>query len=280
MSAVRTETCPDTGIVLKIEHDDDCPNPRTDHDNLFTFLCIHSRYNLGDPHDYRPVTRNGRTFRENVWNLKSADDLYREIIGSDEFDRLSELDDKEYNRIEALGSTGNAMYPASAIKEMHRQRQRDSRARLDAAIAKVCPIFEPLGLYDHSGLHIYLGGGPAVGDSAGWDSGTVGFAYITRDRLLKEYGGKRVTKSMIEKARSVLEAEVEEYDDYLCGDCYGYTIKDADGEHLASCWGFIGDIDYCISAAQSELEYYIKDAKEAAANEADRQSFAATSGGD
>ena len=33
--------------------DDDMPlNPRTDYDNLGKMVCWHSRYNLGDEHDY------------------------------------------------------------------------------------------------------------------------------------------------------------------------------------------------------------------------------------
>ena len=37
---------------LKIEHDDDAANPRTDWDNITTMVCFHPSYNLGDKHDY------------------------------------------------------------------------------------------------------------------------------------------------------------------------------------------------------------------------------------
>lgn len=43
----------------------------------------------------------------------------------------------------------------------------------------------------------------------------------------------------------MLEAEVQSYDLYLTGQCYGYRcLKDED--EVDSCWGFLGDFDDCI----------------------------------
>jgi hypothetical protein len=38
---------------IKIEHDDDPMNPRTEWDNLGTMICFHKGYNLGDKTDYK-----------------------------------------------------------------------------------------------------------------------------------------------------------------------------------------------------------------------------------
>ena len=38
---------------IKIEHDDDPMNPRTDWDNVTTMVCFHPSYNLGDNTDYK-----------------------------------------------------------------------------------------------------------------------------------------------------------------------------------------------------------------------------------
>jgi hypothetical protein len=38
---------------LKIEHDDDPMNPRTEWDNLGTMICFHKGYNLGDKTEYK-----------------------------------------------------------------------------------------------------------------------------------------------------------------------------------------------------------------------------------
>jgi hypothetical protein len=104
----------------------------------------------------------------------------------------------------------------------------------------VCLV--PLSLLDHSGLHMWTGGGSHWSDSQGWDSGTVGFAYVTKARA-EELGAP------LELAERQLEGEVGEYDQYLRGDVYGYVVEDEDGEHVDSCWGFFG-FDYCRKEAE------------------------------
>lgn len=44
---------------IKIEHDDDPMNPRTDWDNVTTIICFHSRYDLGDKTDYKSSQFDG-----------------------------------------------------------------------------------------------------------------------------------------------------------------------------------------------------------------------------
>ena len=45
-----------------------------------------------------------------------------------------------------------------------------------------------------------------------------------------------------EKAENRLHSEVETYDQYLRGECYGFQLYE-DGEEIDSCWGFLGDVD-------------------------------------
>ena len=99
-------------------------------------------------------------------------------------------------------------------------------------------IVLPLSLYDHGGITMRVG---APTDR--WDSGYVGFIFVTKAKLLKEYGGKKVTKAILAKAQAVLEGEVENYDQYLTGSVYGYTIIDPNGDDGDSCRGFFGDYD-------------------------------------
>ena len=89
-----------------------------------------------------------------------------------------------------------------------------------------------------------------------WDSGQVGFAFITRETALKEWGGKRLTKAVIDKAEACIRSEVETYDQYLRGDVYGYVIEDEDGDTLDSCWGFYG-LEYAIEQGQEALQYEV-----------------------
>lgn len=99
----------------------------------------------------------------------------------------------------------------------------------------------PLYLYDHSGIQIKVGSwdGLLPQGHAYFDSGQVGFIYVSRETLLKEYGGKRITKTLLKKAKNILEGEVETYNDYLTGNVYGYNVT-FKGDDIDSCWGYYG----------------------------------------
>jgi len=93
----------------------------------------------------------------------------------------------------------------------------------------------PIYLYDHSGITISHGA-----FSCQWDSGHVGWHYLTRAALLSDFNGD------IEAAKKCLEAELEEYDHYLRGNVWHVSIDDEEGDVIESCGGFIGDdIEAC-----------------------------------
>jgi hypothetical protein len=74
-------------------------------------------------------------------------------------------------------------------------------------------VILPLYLYDHSGITMNT-----KGFSCRWDSGQVGFIYVTHETIRKEFGVKRVTQELREKVKGYLEGEVEVYDQYITGD--------------------------------------------------------------
>jgi hypothetical protein len=111
----------------------------------------------------------------------------------------------------------------------------------------------PLGLIDHSGISMYVGGGAHAHDPGGWDSGTVGFIYVTRAQIVAEYGDD--SPESREQARACLASEVETYDQFLTGDVYGYTVEDDAGNVLDSCWGFYG-MEYAIGEARDAATHY------------------------
>lgn len=112
-------------------------------------------------------------------------------------------------------------------------------------------VYLPLYLYDHSGITMRTSS-----FSCQWDSGQVGYIYLTRQTILKEWGYKVLTKQRIEKLEKYLRAEVETYDQYLTGDVYGYIITDDDtGEELDSCYGFYGS-EYCESVAKALVAHF------------------------
>lgn len=103
----------------------------------------------------------------------------------------------------------------------------------------------PLYLYDHSG--ITMSTSPF---SCPWDSGQVGYICATAEDIRKNFGIKRITQKIRKQVENILQAEVEEFDRYIRGECYMYLIKDKDGELVDSCYGF-DSIEYCLEDAKS-----------------------------
>ncbi len=103
----------------------------------------------------------------------------------------------------------------------------------------------PLYLLDHSGLSMRTT--KFFEDPQGWDSGMIGYIYITHDEIRKEYNVKKITSKILKKVESIFIAEVKEYSLYLEGSVYGYqlyNVKNCDLEHehkeiVDSCYGFV-----------------------------------------
>lgn len=88
-----------------------------------------------------------------------------------------------------------------------------------------------LYLYDHSKITI-----STKPFSCPWDSGQVGWIYLTVKRAKKELGEEALAPEGKIKLGQILEQEVLTYDQFLRGACYGYTIE-RDGQHIDSLWG-------------------------------------------
>ncbi len=111
----------------------------------------------------------------------------------------------------------------------------------------------PLYLYDHSGITM-----SCSSFSCPWDSGQVGFIYCSLKKA-KEEGVKDIEKC--------LRSEVEEYDQYLTGDVWGYIVErkddeseDDEWEHEDSCWGFFGE-DFVKQEGESMLKWHLDEQK-------------------
>jgi hypothetical protein len=128
-----------------------------------------------------------------------------------------------------------------------------SMEELEEIVARKDVVSLPLYLYDHSGITMNT-----TGFHCPWDSGQVGHIYADADMIRENWGVKRVTPALREKARKLLKAGVESYDDYITGNAYGYIIEDAEGDHKDSCWGFLGDDgrDEAFKEAKSIVESY------------------------
>ncbi len=166
-----------------------------------------------------------------------------------------------HNRM-TLGDTDHGFSSPDDFMDYWRENKKD------------IPVILPIFAYEHGGITISTGRGYPFNDM--FDSGQVGYIFVTRDTLKKEYSSKIITKKIKEKAARVLQGEIEEYDQYLTGDVYGYQLfrldpsnfaedeefdSDCDdpedyGEELDSCWGFYG-IDSVKEEVNSMIDYYL-----------------------
>lgn len=145
-------------------------------------------------------------------------------------------------------------------KNDYKSGEYDSWSEMEKDIIKRenVGVILPLYLYDHSGITMNT-----TGFSCGWDSGRVGFIFISKKKMLKEYGGKVVTQKLKDRVKDYLKGEVETYDQYLRGEVYGYKIFKVETcsggceheEELDSCWGFYGE-DECMTEGLSVMEYH------------------------
>jgi hypothetical protein len=123
----------------------------------------------------------------------------------------------------------------------------------------------PLYLFDHSGITMSTESERfRACDPQGWDWGMLGYIYVTKENVRKEYNVHRVTRKILEKVKKLLEGEVEEYDHYLTGNVYGYEITKGErqaGKVIDGCWGFFGDPeDYVIPEAKAVIDQIIREA--------------------
>lgn len=101
-------------------------------------------------------------------------------------------------------------------------------------------IYLPVFGYDHGSLTISTNGG-AYPFNDRWDSGQLGYIYVSKKDVKREYSCLRISKRTERKVLDVLRGEVAEFDAYLTGNVYGYIVEDERGENIDSCWGFYGD---------------------------------------
>jgi hypothetical protein len=136
-----------------------------------------------------------------------------------------------------------------------------SWSELRAAILKRyknAPIIMPLYMYDHSGLCINTSGFHCP-----WDSGQIGWIFITRKSVLDTWGKnfwKKDFETISQTLNTTLQNELDSYQKYLNGEAYGYEIysilSDEDGKEFEefedSCYGY-ETIEDALDAAKANL---------------------------
>jgi hypothetical protein len=100
-----------------------------------------------------------------------------------------------------------------------------------------------LEAYIHSGVSLALSGEGNFPDRR-WDASQLGAVFVAK----KEW----TTKA---KARKAALGLIEMWNSYLSGQVYGYVIEGGESDISDSCWGFLGDIKYCIEEAKSAANH-------------------------
>jgi hypothetical protein len=195
----------DTRIVIWQDDNDESPR---NWENLGTMVCWHNRYTLGDE---QPT---------------EAPDEYRMKL-------LCQLDEEAASKLKE--ETDDYPWPNTQqdLADYARWYHTTLGNLLDEYI-----FLLPVYLYDHSGITI-----STSPFSCGWDSGQVGFIYITKAKAAKEWSDAADDpESLKNSVLAYLECEVEIYDTYLRGEVYGFSVQErsavTDWETTESCGGF------------------------------------------
>ena len=125
----------------------------------------------------------------------------------------------------------------------------------------------PVYAYVHGGVALRAGSswhGLLPQGHAEFDSGQSGFVYISKADALKHWfvNAKRMSAKRLKRVREGILSSFKEYASWVEGDCWGYVIKDEDGQDYDSCWGFIGH-EYATEEAEAALKSVIEDQRKA-----------------
>lgn len=116
-------------------------------------------------------------------------------------------------------------------------------------IIKDC-IYLPLYLYDHSGITMNT-----EGFADPWDSGIVGFIWVDKDDVRKEYECQRISKRIEGLVIDRMRSEVASYDQFISGDVWYYSIEFPDDTE-DSCSGMYG-FEYTQTHVVESIDCYV-----------------------
>ena len=240
--------------LLHIQHDTDADNPR-ENENLAVMACWHRRYNLGDKLDDKDA--------EAFWRR-----MVREYVPHTDVTSAARSGKLTGIRLAPHPADGRLIDISESIpwhikegepEDCLEHEGVEERYLYDYILddltpiqcqALLCPyaVWLPLWLYDHSGLTVSCGERVYPYNDR-WDSGCLGWVFVSKTVILRETDAHADTWR--ERAYEILRGEVEEYDQYLRGEVYGYTLYESDipeegdapdwAETGDTCWGFFGN---------------------------------------
>lgn len=98
--------------------------------------------------------------------------------------------------------------------------------------------------YIHSGVVLSLEN-TFPSDGYGWDTSHVGAVLVDKKEAKTKKQAYKIAKSV-----------VDEWNEYLSGDVYGFVVDEGEGD---SCGGFYGDYKYAIEEAKNSIDCMVKE---------------------
>lgn len=247
-------------LIRYEQHVDENDSPR-ECCNVGVMLCAHSRYTLGDEQvgdeDWTAECPSceGTGESPDRFELLRIRPYAHQVVGAGTRASMrSELLLLEgRNRGQALRVLPAECVRCEGLGSIHLSLPEYLRRERGAR------VILPLGLYDHSGLSMYVGR-KHWQDAGGWDSGQVGVIFDTDDTRSETVGDDATD----EQIREALVEEVELYDRYLRGEVFYIETLDADGDTIECVGGFLG-----WQNAEEEAEAMLRQAVRTAARERD-----------
>ena len=286
--------------AIRVRQDPYPQSPR-EWDNLCTMACWHRRYSLGD---------SAVTYRKDI------DDFWHDEVRSrvNVEDIISAAEEGKLDGIRVVKRNGLIdVYETIQLRTVLGNSEPEEVLEYEGIMEGALPDYLvddltvghcmtllephiavlPLWLYDHSGITISCGDRVYPYNDR-WDSGQVGWIFISKDRVMKEVGteyvldenGERIkeehvhpdaqttwsfkTRPLTEetwraRAEEIMKEEVKVYDQYLRGEVFGYELfeKDEDGDWTGTdcCYGFYGD-DILESGLADNVGYDFREAVE------------------
>lgn len=235
------------GLLCEVDPDADAKNPRKN-DNLSIMACYHDRYAMGDSLTGVDLEEKlDRVIRDNM-----EDEAIFQAIKSGKVPGIDIEPDGEglWNVYETyaietpLGesnTTRELVYEGVCAHGIYETICDDISLAQFVAILSTEAVVAPL-LFTECGAQCHL----TVGDADDLrDSRCVGVAVVFRQSIIEGWG-EMTEEEWREQADQVLTNEVEEYNRYLNGETYIYTLhrldSDDPGEALFFCSGLGMDI--------------------------------------
>jgi hypothetical protein len=83
-----------------------------------------------------------------------------------------------------------------------------------------------------------------------------GYIFVEKEKVLKEWKTKKIIPEIEKQVLDNMKAEIETFNHYIEGNCYGYVITEENEEYeneIDSCWGFYGEPETILQQVESIL---------------------------